>query len=45
MARKKNDDGLTGEEIRILRHTREEFSRRGGFVRVFPSPDSWELYG
>jgi len=43
--RKKTDDGLTGEELRILRHSREEFSRRGGFVRVFPSPDSWELYG
>lgn len=43
--RKKSQDGLTAEESRILRQTREEMSRRGGFVRVFPSPDSWELYG
>ncbi|XP_058965337.2 tubulin polyglutamylase TTLL5 isoform X1 [Pocillopora verrucosa] len=43
--RRKTEDGLSAEEARILRHTREEFSRRGGFVRVFPSPDSWELYG
>ncbi|XP_067031983.1 tubulin polyglutamylase TTLL5-like [Acropora muricata] len=44
-AKKRSDDGLTPEELRILRQTREEYSRRGGFVRVFPSPDSWELYG
>lgn len=43
--RRKTEDGLSAEEARILRHTREEFSRRGGFVRVFPSPDSWEVYG
>ena len=45
MARKRNGDNLTAEEARVLRQTREEYSRRGGFVRVFPTPDSWELYG
>ncbi|XP_068683988.1 tubulin polyglutamylase TTLL5-like [Montipora foliosa] len=44
-AKKKSEDGLTAEESRVLRHTREEYSRRGGFVRVFPTPDSWEMYG
>lgn len=45
VARKRNGDNLTAEEARVLRQTREEYSRRGGFVRVFPTPDSWELYG
>jgi len=35
---------LTGEEIRILRRAREEHSRRGGWVRIFPSPSSWDTY-
>ncbi len=37
--------GLTSEEIKIVRRTREEFQRRGGWIRIFPSPDSWDLYG
>ncbi|XP_064621564.1 tubulin polyglutamylase TTLL5-like isoform X3 [Lineus longissimus] len=37
--------GLTSEEIRIVRRAKEEAKRRGGWVRVFPSPDSWDLYG
>ncbi|EDO40146.1 predicted protein, partial [Nematostella vectensis] len=36
---------LTPEESRILRQTKEEYARRGGFVRIFPSSESWELYG
>ena len=35
---------LTGEEIRILRRSREEHSRRGGWVRIFPSASSWDTY-
>ena len=35
---------LTGEEIRILRRAREEHSRRGGWVRIFPSASSWDSY-
>uniref|UniRef100_X1ZPC2 Tubulin--tyrosine ligase-like protein 5 n=1 Tax=Capitella teleta TaxID=283909 RepID=X1ZPC2_CAPTE len=37
--------GLTGEEIRVVRRAKEEYQRRGGWVRIFPSPESWELYG
>ena len=36
--------GLTGEEIKIVRRAKEEFQRRQGWIRIFPSPDSWELY-
>ncbi|CAH1792719.1 unnamed protein product [Owenia fusiformis] len=36
---------LTGEEIRIVRRAKEEHARRGGWIRIFPSPDSWDLYG
>ena len=36
--------GLTGEEIKIVRRAKEEFQRRCGWIRIFPSPDSWELY-
>ena len=35
---------LTGEEIRILRRAREEHSRRGGWVRIFPTASSWDSY-
>ncbi|CAD5121869.1 DgyrCDS10332 [Dimorphilus gyrociliatus] len=37
--------GLTSEEIRIVRRAKEENNRRGGWVRIFPTQDSWELYG
>ena len=40
-----NSTGLTGEEIRIVRQTKEENMRAGGWVRIFPTLDSWELYG
>ena len=39
-----NPSGLTGEEIRMVRRVKEEHQRRGGWIRIFPSPDSWELY-
>ncbi|NWS31291.1 TTLL5 polyglutamylase, partial [Polioptila caerulea] len=37
--------GLSMEEIRVLRRVREENERRGGFVRIFPTPLTWDLYG
>jgi len=37
--------GLSAEEAAIVRESKEEYARRGGFVRIFPSEDSWELYG
>ncbi|XP_037551299.1 tubulin polyglutamylase TTLL5 [Nematolebias whitei] len=36
---------LTAEEIKVLRRIKEEYERRGGFIRIFPTEDTWELYG
>ena len=36
---------LSAEEAAVLRETKEEHDRRGGYVRIFPSYHSWELYG
>uniref|UniRef100_A0A8B9I2G9 Tubulin--tyrosine ligase-like protein 5 n=1 Tax=Anser brachyrhynchus TaxID=132585 RepID=A0A8B9I2G9_9AVES len=37
--------GLSMEEVRVLRRVREENERRGGFIRIFPTPVTWDLYG
>ncbi|XP_077477014.1 tubulin polyglutamylase TTLL5 [Stigmatopora argus] len=37
--------GLSAEKIKVLRRTREEYERRGGFIRIFPTEETWELYG
>ncbi|KAM6074693.1 tubulin polyglutamylase TTLL5 isoform 5-T6 [Chlamydotis macqueenii] len=31
--------------IKVLRRVREENERRGGFIRIFPTPLTWDLYG
>uniref|UniRef100_A0AAQ5XP26 Tubulin--tyrosine ligase-like protein 5 n=1 Tax=Amphiprion ocellaris TaxID=80972 RepID=A0AAQ5XP26_AMPOC len=31
--------------IKVLRRIQEEYERRGGFIRIFPTADTWELYG
>ncbi|KAK3093578.1 hypothetical protein FSP39_017678 [Pinctada imbricata] len=36
--------GLNSEEIKIFRRLKEEDARKRGWVRIFPSPDSWDLY-
>ncbi|XP_054469512.1 tubulin polyglutamylase TTLL5 isoform X2 [Anoplopoma fimbria] len=36
---------MTAEEIKVLRRIKEEHERRGGFVRIFPTAETWELYG
>lgn len=36
--------GLNSEEIRVVRRVKEEDSRKGGWVRIFPTADSWDLY-
>ena len=36
--------GLNSDEIRIVRRVKEEDTRKGGWVRIFPTPDSWDLY-
>ncbi|KAM4853162.1 tubulin polyglutamylase TTLL5 isoform 13-T16 [Thomomys bottae] len=37
--------GLSMEEIKVLRRVKEENDRRGGFIRIFPTSETWELYG
>ncbi|RUS70785.1 hypothetical protein EGW08_021453, partial [Elysia chlorotica] len=37
--------GLSSEEIKILRKVREEETRKGGWIRIFPTADSWDTYG
>ncbi|NWS73545.1 TTLL5 polyglutamylase, partial [Crotophaga sulcirostris] len=36
---------LSMEQIKVLRRVREENERRGGFIRIFPTPLTWDLYG
>ncbi|PSN31902.1 hypothetical protein C0J52_21196 [Blattella germanica] len=36
---------LSPEENRMIKTARAEFERRGGFVRIFPSAESWKRYG
>uniref|UniRef100_A0A8C6D5E8 Tubulin tyrosine ligase like 5 n=1 Tax=Moschus moschiferus TaxID=68415 RepID=A0A8C6D5E8_MOSMO len=33
------------EEIKVLRRVKEENDRRGGFIRIFPTSETWETYG
>lgn len=35
---------LTGEEARLVRAVRAQYARRGGYVRIFPSQNSWQKY-
>ena len=37
--------GLSAEEAAVVRETKEEYARRGSWVRIFPTEDSWDLYG
>uniref|UniRef100_A0A8D2LMZ4 Tubulin--tyrosine ligase-like protein 5 n=1 Tax=Varanus komodoensis TaxID=61221 RepID=A0A8D2LMZ4_VARKO len=37
--------GLSMEEIKVLRRVKDEYERRGGFIRIFPTPLTWEIYG
>nr|CAD7437847.1 unnamed protein product [Timema bartmani] len=36
---------LSPEVSRLVRTAQSEFERRGGFVRIFPSAESWKRYG
>lgn len=36
---------LSNEDLRLVRQTKEEFVRKGAFSRIFPTEDSWDLYG
>lgn len=35
---------LTVEEARLIHSIHLEYNRRGGFLRIFPSVESWKLY-
>ncbi|XP_025104519.1 tubulin polyglutamylase TTLL5-like isoform X3 [Pomacea canaliculata] len=37
--------GLNSEEIKILRRIKEEEQRQEGWIRIFPGPDTWDIYG
>ena len=37
--------GLNSEEIKIVRRIKEEEQRRGGWIRIFPGPDTWDVHG
>ncbi|XP_034274045.1 tubulin polyglutamylase TTLL5 isoform X7 [Pantherophis guttatus] len=37
--------GLSMEEIKVLRRVKDEYDRRGGFIRIFPTPLTWDVYG
>jgi tubulin polyglutamylase TTLL5 len=39
------DSSLSHKDVLMINQTRDEYKRRGNFVRIFPSIDSWELYG
>lgn len=36
---------LSPLQIKVLRRIKEEHERRGGFIRIFPTSETWELYG
>ncbi|ESO84501.1 hypothetical protein LOTGIDRAFT_132183, partial [Lottia gigantea] len=36
--------GLNSEEIKIFRRVKEEDARRNGWVRIFPSADTWDTH-
>ncbi|KAL3287127.1 hypothetical protein HHI36_001608 [Cryptolaemus montrouzieri] len=35
---------LSSEEMRYVKMTKQQFERRGGFVRIFPAMDTWAKY-
>jgi len=39
-----NKSGLSQEDVRVLRFVKEQYQRRGGFVRIFPTKDTWDQY-
>lgn len=39
-----NGIAMTVEEAKLMRIIRDQFDRKGGFVRIFPSADTWKKY-
>ena len=44
-AEMKNLVGSAQEKIKVLQRVKEENDRRGGFIRIFPTSETWEIYG
>ncbi|XKL61962.1 hypothetical protein PGB90_001795 [Kerria lacca] len=40
----KQSSTLTADEVKMMRSIRDQFDRKGGFVRIFPTTDSWKKY-
>ena len=38
-------NSLSQELSKMIKNAREENTRRGGYVRIFPTNDTWNLYG
>lgn len=39
-----NGTAMTVEEAKLMRVVRDQFDRKGGFVRIFPTADTWKKY-
>lgn len=37
--------GLSPEDVRLVKWVKDQHSRRGGFVRIFPRAETWSAYG
>ena len=37
--------GLSAEDARLIKWVKDQHSRRGGFVRIFPREETWSAYG
>lgn len=35
---------VSSEEMRYVKMCKQQFERRGGFVRIFPTMDTWSKY-
>ncbi|XP_065169169.1 tubulin polyglutamylase TTLL5 isoform X2 [Atheta coriaria] len=40
-----SNSSLTAEDNKMVKNAKSQFLRRGGYVRIFPSVDSWAKYG
>ena len=37
--------GLSAEDARLIKWVKDQHSRRGGFIRIFPREETWSAYG
>ena len=41
----KGAPGLSADDARLIKWVKDQHSRRGGFVRIFPRAETWSVYG